>query len=151
MQAQVFVQLELFNDPKARKYTIGDKITYKSTYSADEWQTGKIEQILIKDKALQLNNDLISLDQMTDFMLYRPTAKYFGVTFQTFGGIWTLYGAFSYSNDPNVTSLGEWLGVGLGSYALGWVLRRFVYKVPVKLNDKNRMRIVDLRMVVPEE
>ncbi len=149
MEAQVFVQLELFNDPSAKKYTVGDKITYKVDYQDDVWRKGVIEEILIKDNALVLNNDLITLEQVTDFMLYRNTANYIGRSLQTFGTLYSGWGVVGLIVGD--VKLRQILSIGGTSFASGWLIRKLFYKVPVKIGEKNRLRIVDLRFYVPDD
>ena len=73
--AQVFVQLELFNDPIAKKFGIGDKITYRVNYNQEIWSKGIIEEILISENTLILNNAIIPIKQISDFMLYRNSSS----------------------------------------------------------------------------
>lgn len=146
--AQVYLQLELVNDPQARKYTVGDEITYKTAYMGDIWVTGKIKDILIKDNALVLSNELLSLDQVTHFRVYRKPLLYLTGMLKSFGILWTGYGSvLSALGRPNVT-WGQTLSVGLGSFATGYILQKLFYKVPIKLGENNRLRIVDTRFSV---
>lgn len=150
LQAQVFLQLELFNDPKALKYGVGDKIVFKVDYLEDVWQKGTIEQILPKDNVVLLNNNLVNLDQVTDFMLYRHSVNYIGRLLQTFGIVYAGYGIVGLAATDNVT-VRQVVTVGGGSIAAGWLLRKLFYKIPIALGEKNRLRIVDLRFFIPED
>jgi len=146
--AQVYLQLELVNDPQARKYTIGDKITYKTKYLGDIWVTGTIKDILVDDDALVLNNELLSLEHVTHFRIYRRSILAFSGILQSFGVLWTGYGTvLAVLGRPNV-SWGEVLGVGLGSYFTGYLFKRLFYRVPIKLGESNRLRIVDTRFSI---
>lgn len=150
LQAQVYVQLEIYNDPKALKYTIGDEITYQVDYNPGIWSKGTIEQILVDENTLVLNNEILQLKHATDFMLFRKSVKYIGGTLQSFGIIWLVQGSIVAGLGLNTT----WktvLTIGGGSYLTGWLLRKLFYRVPIKLNDKNRLRIIDTRFVVPSK
>lgn len=147
--SQVFLQLELFNDPKAQKFGIGDRITYKVNYLEDVWQKGIIKEILIDENTLVLDNSLVSLNQITDFMLFRNTAKYIGGTIQTFGTVYSIFGIIAIARDD--AKISQVLSIGGTSFVVGWLLRKFFYKVPIALGEKNRLRIVDLRFYVPEK
>ncbi len=150
LNAQVFVQLELFNDPSAKKYSVGDKITYKTHYNNDVWAKGKIESILINENTLVLNNEILPLDQVSHFMLYRPTIQYFGGTVQSFGLIWLVQGSIAAIFDKN-TSFKSVLAIGGSTFIGGYLFRKAFYKVPITLGPKNRLRIIDLRFSVPDE
>ena len=147
--AQVYLQLELFNDPKARKFAVGQKITYKVDYLQDVWQKGTIKEILVDEKTLILDNSLVSLDQITDFMLFRTSVNYFGRTLQTFGTLYTVFGVIAIARDDAKVS--QVLSIGGGSFLVGWLMRKLFYRVPISLGEKNRLRIVDLRFYVPDE
>ncbi len=148
LSAQVYLQLELVNDPQARKYTIGDEITYKTSYMGDIWVTGQIKDILIEDNALVLSNELLSLEHVTYFRTYRKSLLYLTGMLKSFGILWTGYGTvLSALQRPGIT-WGQTLSVGIGTFATGYILQKLFYKVPIKLNDNNRLRIVDTRFSV---
>lgn len=148
--AQVYVQLEIFNDPKALKYSVGDKITYKTIYDPGKWNKGRIDQILIEENTIVLNNAILRLEDATGFMLYRNSVKYVSGTLQTFGVIWLVQGALAATFGEN-TPWSRVLGISGGAYAGGWLFRKLFYKIPIKLNDKNRLRIIDTRFIVPNK
>jgi len=149
ISAQVFVQLEIYNDPKALKYSIGDEITYQVSYNPGVWNKGRIDQILIEENTLVLNNEILELKNATDFMLFRNSVKYTGGAVQSFGLIWLVQGSLAATFGEN-TSWKNVLTIGGGSYIAGWLFRRLFYRVPIKLNDKNRLRIIDTRFTVPD-
>ncbi|GLR17958.1 hypothetical protein [Portibacter lacus] len=148
--AQVFVQLEIFNDPKALKYAVGDQITYQVNYNPGVWNKGKIEKILVDENTLLLNNEILQIEHVTDFMLFRNSVQYLGGTVQTFGVVWLVQGALAATFGEN-TSWTRVLSIGGGSFVGGWLFRKLFYKIPVKINDKNRLRIIDTRFTLPEK
>ena len=148
LQGQVFVQLELFNDPSAKKYTIGDKITYRMNYSEKDWYKGTIKEILIAENTLILSNDIVAINDISDFMLYRQSINVFSGLLQAFGSVYVIQGALgSLAGRGNVNLLNV-VSVGAGSYLFGWIFRKLFYKIPVHLGTKNRLRIVDLRFSI---
>jgi hypothetical protein len=148
ISAQVYVQLEIFNDPKAIKYSVGDEITYQVSYNPGVWNKGRIDQILIDENTLVLNSEILELKYVTDFMLFRNSVKYVSGTVQSFGLIWLIQGSIAAVFGEN-TSWGSVLSIGGGSFIGGWIFRKLFYKIPVRINDKNRLRIIDTRFVVP--
>jgi hypothetical protein len=146
--SQVYLQLELVNDPQTKKYTVGDEITYKTSYTGDIWVTGQIKDILIDDNALVLSNELLSLEHVTYFRTYRKSLLYLTGMLKSFGILWTGYGTvLSALQRPGIT-WGQTLSVGLGSFATGYILQKLFYKVPIKLGENNRLRIVDTRFSI---
>lgn len=148
--AQVYLQLEIFNDPKALKYSVGDKITYKTNYDPGTWNTGKIQEIIVDENIITLDNAILRLEDATDFMLFRNSVKYVSGTVQTFGLIWLVQGAIAATFGRN-TTWSSVLSIGGGSIIGGWIFRKLFYKIPVKLNDKNRLRIIDTRFTLPDK
>jgi hypothetical protein len=148
MTAQVYVQLEIFNDPKAIKYSVGDQITYQASYDPGVWNKGRIDQILVDENTLILNNEILELKYVTDFMLFRNSVKYLTGTVQSFGLIWLVQGSLAAVFGKN-TTWSSVLSIGGGSFVGAWIFRKLFYKVPVKINDKNRLRIIDTRFFIP--
>lgn len=148
--AQVYVQLEIFNDPKAIKYSPGDQITYQVSYNPGVWNKGRIDQILVDENTLVLNNEILELKYITHFMLFRNSVKYLTGTVQSFGIIWLVQGSIAAVFGENTSWLNV-ISVGGGSFLGGWIFRKLFYKIPVKLNDKNRLRIIDTRFVLPDK
>lgn len=148
ISAQVYVQLEIFNDPKAIKYSVGDEITYQVSYNPGVWNKGRIDQILIEENTLILSSEILELRYVTHFMLFRNSVKYVTGTVQSFGIIWLIQGSIAAVFGEN-TSWTNVLSIGGGSFIGGWVFRKLFYKIPIKINDKNRLRIIDTRFIVP--
>ena len=145
--AQVYVQLELFNDPVARKYAIGDQVTYRMNYQEKGWNKGVIEEILIDANALVLSNDIISLKDVSHFMVYRQSVNIFAYLVQGFGLGWLINGAIASLIDKDIKILNV-LAISGSSMAGGWIFRKLFYRVPIPLNEKNRLRIVDTRFSI---
>ncbi|WP_235297741.1 hypothetical protein [Portibacter marinus] len=148
--AQVYLQLEIFNDPKALKYSVGDHITYQTYYDPGQWNRGEIQEIMVKENTIVLDNAILRLEDATGFMLYRNSVKYLGGTMQTFGIIWLAQGAIAATFGRN-TSWKTVLGIGGGSWVGGWLFRKLFYKIPINLNEKNRLRIIDTRFSIPDK
>ncbi len=148
--AQVYVQLEIFNDPKAIKYQVNDKITYRAKYDPGVWNKGRIKEILVDENTLVLNNEILKLEDVTDFMLYRNSVNYTARLLQAFGVSWLVQGSIAAAFGRN-TTWSSVLTISSTSYVSGWLFRKLFYKIPVRLNDKNRLRIIDTRFTIPEK
>lgn len=146
--AQVFVQLELYNDPSTKKYAVGDKITFRMNYDQKTWSKGVIKEILIEENTLILNNNIIELKDVSDFMLFRPTINAFSGLLQAFGAVYIIQGGIGSLSGRGNVNLRNVLLTGGGTYIGGWIIRKLFYKIPISLGEKNRLRIVDLRFSV---
>lgn len=148
LSAQVFLSLELYNDPETKKFFVGDRITYKTIY-VDQWSKGVIKQILIEENTLVLHNEILPLNDVTHFMLYRNSVNVFSSLLQSFGGLWLGYGTIAAIFGRGNVSWFDVLSVGGGTLIGGTIFKKLFYRIPITLGKQNRLRIIDTRFSVP--
>lgn len=148
LSGQVFLTLELFNDPETKKFYVGDKITYKTIY-VDQWSKGVIKQILIEENTLILHNEILPINDVTHFMLYRNTVNLFSGLLQSFGALWLGYGTIAAAFGRANVSWFNVFSVGGGTLVGGTIFKKLFYRIPIKLGNQNRLRIIDTRFRVP--
>lgn len=149
--SQLYFQFEQANSLDVRKYAIGETIDFK-TEKFEGWQKGTISNILPEDGVLVFPDRLTHVDDITYFKFKRPVANTLGTTVQYFGASWLVMGGAI----EGLRSIGaletqyefgwDTAAIGVGSLALGYLTRKAWGTAVKKINDRNRVRIIDLRL-----
>lgn len=141
--AQVLLQLEKYNNPRAEKYYLGDRLIYKHADYPDEWRKEKIQQIIPVDNKLITSASYLDISEIAAVRTYNPGIKAAGSALKVFGAAWLLYGGiaaigadFDFGPDTAV--------IGVGSLASGWLLEKLFYKNTYKMGTRHRVRILDI-------
>ena len=151
LHSQLFFQFEQANKIKTKRYSAGDKIMFRTGEFGENWLTDEIIQILPEDNALVFYDRITYLDEMTHFQYNRPWAKITGGTLLRFGASWLVFGG-AIEGLRRIDALEtdyefgtDTLMIGLGSMATGYLINRLWGKAIKKINDRNRVRIIDVR------
>lgn len=144
LYAQIFLQLEKFENPVAEKYFIGDYIIYKHADYDDAWRKEKIERIDLTTRSIMTSGSFVTIDQIGQVRTYNGGVKAAATSLKVFGSAWLLYGGIAYVADgfdfgPDTAA------IGLGSIAAGWLLQKLFYKNTYSLGDRHRLRLMDTR------
>lgn len=151
LSAQLYFQFEEAFTTDVRKYQVGDIIEFR-TKQFQGWQQGSISQILPEDNALLFEDRITHLEDFTHFKYTRPAAVAVGTTLELFGASWLLIGGaieglrgvgaietqYEFGWDTAI--------IGVTSMATGFLTRKLWGKAVKKMNDRNRVRIIDLRL-----
>jgi len=151
ISAQLFFQFEEAFTTDVRKYQVGDIIEFK-TKQFEGWQKGSIARILPEDNGLLFSDRITYLDDFTHFKYRRPAAANIGTTLELFGASWLLIGGtieglravgaietqYQFGWDTAI--------IGVSSMATGYITRKLWGVAVKKMNDRNRVRIIDLRL-----
>ncbi len=148
--SQVFLQIEIFNQPKTIKYHQGMSITYQDTDYPDEWQSQVIRSVMVDENMILFDNGFLSLDKITKVKRTNAAAKYGGKTLMTFGAAYLLFGTIIELATDNEGLNATNVSVGTGALATGYLLNRTFGKKIYWMGKTSRLRIVDLRFSVPE-
>lgn len=146
---ELYLQLERANSLKVKRYAPGDHIRYR-TKQYDAWQSGRIDQLLYEDRALVFADRITYLRDMTHFSYDRRFVQGLGGKLQQAGVTWlALSGLTEGLKALGVLESGydfgwDTLAIGAGAYAGGLIIRRTWGTARIRLNDRRRLRIVDL-------
>ena len=149
--SQVYFQFERAHSLTVRKYGPGDVIEFKSMLYPDYWQKGKIIQILPNENAIVFEDRISYLRDFTHFKYYRPWPNGIGTNLMRFSGAWILFaGVIEGGRSIGVLETNYKFGtdtafIGITAFLSGFLLKK-IWGVSInRLNNKNRVRIVDIR------
>ncbi len=152
ISGQVFFQYEQANSIKVRKYPIGAWVSYQTDRYPGVWQEGEIIDINVDRQSLVFFDRVSYLSEMTHVRYDRPWAIASGTGLFVFGVGWLGYGGviegLRSANIIETNYVFGWDTAIIGGTALvtGYVTRRAFGTAVKKLNDKKRVRIIDLRL-----
>lgn len=149
--AQVYFQYEETNSLLSRQYSIGQQINFRLKDFGEEWIKDDILDLLPEDKSVVFYDQIVQLDQFTHIQYTRPWANTTGITLMTFGSSWLVMGgAIEGLRSIDAIETDYKFGVdtaviGLSSIVTGYLIRKIWGKAIKKLNERKRVRIVDVR------
>ena len=150
VHSQLYFQYEEAYTTEVRKYPAGSIIEFK-TNKYKGWQSGRILQILPEDNGLLFSDRISYLDDFTHFKYYRPSARTIGTTLELFGASWLVMGgAIEGLRRTGAIETQYEFGwdtviIGVSSMATGYLTRKLWGIAVKKMNDRQRVRIIDLR------
>ena len=151
IQAQVYFQLEYANTTDVRRYSLNDRLEYRTSEFGENWLSGKIVNILPEDKALVFYDKITYLDEITHVRYNQPWANAMGKSLMGFGIAWTSYGGviegLSALNliESNYRFGWDTAAIGASTFLTGFVFQKLLARVTKKINKSNRVRILDLQ------
>ncbi len=152
LNSQIFFQFEQANSLKVRKYPMGAMISYQTSLYPGEWQEGEIMDINVDKQSLVFDDRVTYLREMTYLRYERPWAIGVGTSLFVFGGSWLAFGgAIEGLRSINAIETNYVFGwdtaiIGGTSLATGYLTRKLWGTAVKKLNDRKRVRIIDLRL-----
>ncbi len=154
-QAQVYLQVEIFNSAKTIKFVPGDLIRFKTKAFPKDWQTGVLEQILLEDNAVVLPGVIFSLDDFKELKILRGWAHTSSYMLNRFGIAWFVFaGIADLANlpaGPTTFKIGpDTVAIGGAAFGLAAIIKYGFGKKRYKLGKNSRLRLVDLRFSVDE-
>jgi hypothetical protein len=148
LQSQVYLQLERFNNPKALKFGISDKLEYKLKEYPDQWKTDYILDLKADEQLLVFEHSYYHLQDLKAIRLRYPAIKGIGTKLMQFGGVWYVFGGLGTVTISDYTMSQRELVIGAGFAATGFLLKSLFYKKTVRVGKRKRLRVVDLRFKV---
>lgn len=148
--SQVYLQLEKANSTKVIKYAPDSYIEFKTKRYDEYWQNGKIYKILPQDNALAFGDRIVHIDDITYFRYYRKWPQAIGTNLVRFGISWFAFaGIVEATNAIGILDSPYSFGVDtaiIGGTAIvsGYLTKKLFTTVTKKINNKNRLRIIDL-------
>lgn len=150
-QTPVYLQLERANTTKVKRFYSGDKIFFKTMDLPDQWQQGRIFQVLPRENALVFDDRITYLEDITDFKYYRTWPRSISFVMTRFGAGWLLFGGVIEGGraagvlDTQYKFGWDTAFIGVGSVLTGILINRLWSVSKKKMNDRNRLRIIDIR------
>jgi hypothetical protein len=144
LSAQVFLQLEKYENPVAEKYFIGDYIIYKHADYDDGWRKERIERINLEAQSIMTSGSFVEISEIGQVRTYNGGVKAAAMSLKVFGAAWLVYGGIAYVGD-NFDFGPDTAAIGLGSLAAGWLLQKLFYKNTYKIGNRHRVRLMDTR------
>jgi hypothetical protein len=147
---QVFLQLEVDREVMPLRFTPGDIFVYKSTETGDDWQTRRIERLIVEDQIIVFADSWLNIQDITRVRVRNQPGWVLGKILTTFGSAWFVFGGIAHlATDYTFTWRDFTIGaVGVG---LGWLITKFASRRTYKLGKKHRLRVVDISFPTPTE
>ena len=151
LHAQVYVQFERANTLKVKRYSPGDRISFKSLKYPGAWQSGEILEILPEDKAIVFADRISYLDDFEYLRYTRPWPNGIGTNLMRFGVAWFIFaGIIEGGRATGVLETQYEFGTDTaiigGSAILGGFLTKKLWGTATyRMNSRNRVRIIDIR------
>jgi len=148
---QVYFQFEQAETLKVKRWTAGDKILFRQKQFGDEWISDRIMQILPEDNALVFHDQIVHLDEITHIQYMRAMPTIAGKTLTYFGTSWLVMGGLIEGlAELNLIETEYRFGkdtaiIGVTSILTGYLTQKLWSKAVKKMNDRKRVRIIDLR------
>jgi hypothetical protein len=148
IQAQVFLQLERFNNPKSKKFNIGDNLEFRLKSFPDTWQSKQILDLKHDEQIIVFEDQYYSIEEIKDMRLRYPAVKGIGKRLVQFSAVYFVYGGIASLVDDEF-SIGKSEAIFGGSFALaGIILNQFFSKKIIRLSNRKRLRVMDLRFKI---
>ena len=147
LSAQKFIQLEKSNKARTIKFYTGEEITYRLK-SDTEWFTATITDVQMDSQRVALDLKYLPVSDIVAIRLQYPgILRSLGPSFMIFGASWagfSLIGAAFY--DYKLTA-GTAIVPGTG-LAAGFILHQIFKSKKIKLNERRRLRAVEVPVKV---
>ena len=144
-QAQIFLQLERFDNPKSKKFQIGEDFEFRLHEYPKTWRKSEMIDLIPEKQLIVFEDTYYSIEEIKDIRLRYPTIKALGTRTMQFSAVWFVYGGVATLASEGYTMSEREIILG-GSVALaGFLLRQFFSKKRVKLGKRKRLRVMDLR------
>ena len=150
-QAQVLVQLEIYDNPKGIKFGPGSTLSYKTT-TMENWKTEKIQSINYETQIIVFTSGFEHLDNIIKVRRYKPWVRQLGLKLMQFSAAWFLYGGISELINDDFSFGWDHATIGGGAFVTGFVMYKLaaVSTYNVK-GGKDRLRIIDISWPDPDE
>jgi len=147
---QIFLQLEKYNKTKVHKLATGSIFECKLKKYPDHWQSYTIDRIMPEENALIMNGEIFSLSDFSEVRIRNKWAKGLAVRLYQFAVVWFTYaGILAATGDYEIRT--DTFIIGGTSITLGLLIEKIFGTKKFKIGKNARLRIIDLRLVVPDQ
>lgn len=152
-QADVFLQIEEINSTESLKLPVGSTVIFKASKFSDQWQKGRIKEIIYESNTIIFDHTFMTLDAIEKIKIRNFGGQAIGYSLQAFGVGWLTLGSIA-----ELTNVGDQnnlstrnLIIGATAIGSGFIIQK-VSGNKVFTHDKtHRFRLIDLRFEVKEE
>ena len=148
VSAQKILKLDTPGNPTRMRFLIGSEITFQTDGDDKKnkiWTTKRIVDFDIDRHQIIFDDYSVTVEDITAVRKgdERRRIRLLGATLLTFGATAAVLGGLG-KLSPNCPNCNEAVVVGAGSAALGWLLTRISGFKSWKINDNNKLRLLDL-------
>ncbi len=147
--AQIYLQIEKFNQARTIKLSPGESLEYTTYQYPDTWVRQKIRYILPEENKIVLDEGIFDISEFKDIRFYRKWARVMGNQLMNFSTVWFVYGGIASLTSDFTFNTGDLL-IGGTPLVTGFVIKKAFYKRKIRMGKNGRLRIVDLRISIPE-
>lgn len=146
LAAQRVLLLERARSSQARKIVEGDQLTFRLK-GDKSWQSGFITELRPDIQAIVMNERFVMIEDIDALRTAgTPFLSNFGLSMIAFGVGWNVFALIGYPTDGDPTTNYSSFDTIVGATAVagGFALHRLFVRKKIKMNGRNRLRIVDL-------
>ncbi len=145
--AQKFIQLEKANKARTIKFYAGEEITYRLKSDTD-WFTATITDVQMDSQRVALDLKYLPVGDIAAIRLQYPgILRSLGPSFMIFGASWGGFSLIGAAFDDYKLTAGTAIVTGTG-LASGFILHQIFKSKKIKLNERRRLRAVEVPVKV---
>ena len=142
--AQMFLQMEITNSVKTKKFRIGDKLVYKTNQFPDEWQSAKITSLDYETNIVRLDGKLEFVNDITHIKIKKNVPFYLSRLLYVFSATSALFGGIGDLSRGELMQ--QTIIFPVGSLGLAIFLDKVVSTKVYPMGKRAHLRILDLRI-----
>lgn len=144
---QKFIQLEKSNRARTTKFYVGQELTYRLK-TDQEWHVGTITDAQMDAQTLALDWKPMPVSDIAAIRLQYPgLLRNSGPALMIFGASWAGFALIGAAFDDYKLTAGTAIVSGTGLVS-GYVLRQIFKNKNVRLNDRRRLRAVEIPVML---
>lgn len=151
-QADVFLQIEEINSPESIKLPVGSTIVFKASKYSDQWQKGRIKEIVYDGNTIIFDHTFVPLHEIEKIKIKNFGGQAIGYSLQAFGIGWLTLGTIAeltnVGDENNLSSRN--LIIGATAIGSGILIQKVSGNKVYTNNKTHRFRLIDLRFSVDE-
>ena len=148
LDAQVYLQLERFNNPESKKIHMGESLEFRLKEFPDTWKKFEIIDLSADQQLVIMEDQYYNVSDFKDLRFRHPGVKSLGLRLMQFSGVWFIYGGVASLVDDEFSIGGPEITVGLSAALVGLVMNKIFDKTRVKLSNRQRLRVIDTRFTL---
>ncbi len=149
-QADMFLQIEEINSPESIKLPVGSTITFKSSKYSDQWQKGRIKEIIYDGNTIIFDHTFMPLNEIEKIKIINFGGQAIGYALEAFGVSWLSLGALAeltnVGDENNLSA--QNLIIGATAIGTGFLIQKVSGNKVYTNNKTHRFRLIDLRFSV---
>ena len=144
--SQIYLQIETKNNPKTSKLYQGMLIEYARKDYPKIWRKSEIMGIIPETDLLLMEDNYIKPSDIVALRYDRPVVSGIGKKMMQASAVWFVYGGLATLGIDDYTISTREIVYGVSAASIGYLLRKIFGKRKMKIGNRRRLRIVDIRM-----